>query len=376
MTDVVVVGAGGAGIAVARQLTSEFGMSVVVVERSQRASADLSREGIGMRVGAQVVSVQSGADGTLYVNTVGTAGPDRVAARAVVLATGARERTLAGRMIASARLTGVVTATELRAGGAPAGRRAVVLGGDREAFAAMRSLRLHGGRAQAVVTPWPRHQAGTWSYWLARLLHVFTLHTDAYVTRVHGHDQVTGVELTYRDGRTVNLDCDGLLLTGDWVPEYELAMRSGLVMDRTTGGPAADTGGRTSRAGMFAVGSLIAPGAAAQQATANASSVANAVADYVATGEWFRGIPVDIAAPIDWVAPALAVPLESEGRFVLSATTLRDEAAVIVRQGDRVLGTYDVGSVTPGVPFDIPASWCASVAGDGPDVDVRFAAPA
>jgi hypothetical protein len=202
---------------------------------------------------------------------------------------------------------------------------------------------------------------------------MFTLRTDAYVTRVLGETSVRGVELTFRDGRVEVVECDGLLLTGDWVPEYELSMRSGLMMDRATNGPASDTGGRTSRVGMFAVGSVTAPGAGQSQAAAGAQATANAVADYLTTGEWFRGLPIDIAAPIDWVSPALAVPLESLGRFVLSATTFRDEATIVVAQGERVLGTYPVARVTPGVPFDIPADWCSLVAPDGPDLSVRFA---
>lgn len=374
VTDVVVIGAGAAGLAVAHELNRAFGMSVIVVEREQRAAGTehAVRAGIGVRLGTQVVSVQSSSDGSLQVNTVGVGGPDRVAARAVVLATGCRERTQSGRLIPGARLRGVLTATELRHTKAVEGPVTVVLGADDEAFAAMRVLRLAGGKARYVVTPWHRHQASWWSFWVARLLHLFTLRPNAYVTRVLGTDRLTGVELTYRDGSVEHVACDTLLLTGDWVPEYELAMRAGLLMDRATGGPATDTGGRTSRKAMFATGSLTRPGARGDLATADSSAVANAVADYLATGEWFRGMPINLAAPIDWISPALAMPSESDAGFVLSATAFRDSATVAFSQGERQLGSYAVPSTAPGIPFGVPGDWCLSIDADGPEINVSL----
>jgi len=187
VTDVVIIGGGEAGVGIATRLSRQFGPSVVVVERELSAPGcdAASRAGIGVRLGAQVVSVQSSSDGSLYVNTVGVDGPDRVAARAVVMATGCRERTMASRLIPGGRLPGVLTASALRRSKSVPGPTTVVLGADDEAFAALRVLRLAGGRARTVVTPWHRHQAKAWSYWVARLLHLFVLRPNASDRKLH-----------------------------------------------------------------------------------------------------------------------------------------------------------------------------------------------
>ena len=62
--------------------------------------------------------------------------------------------------------------------------------------------------------------------------------------------RVTGVDVTYRDGRVEHITCDTVVLTGDMVPEYEVAMRSGLLIDSATKGPAVDATARTSRTGV------------------------------------------------------------------------------------------------------------------------------
>ena len=374
MTDVVVIGAGEAGSDLARVLSRSFNLSVIVVDRAPviTTADDLDRSGVQVRRGAQAVTIKAANDGNFHVNTVGVRGPDTVVGRVVVLATGAHERTLAGRMIAGTQLDGVYTGTDLRQSRMVPGHSAVVLGADREAFATLRVLRLAGARAKLVVTPWHRHQVGRWEFLLTRLVHAFALRTNSYVTRILGDWRVTGVELTHRDGSVSTTSCDTVILTGDWVPEYELAMRTGLLMDRSTHGPAVDTGGRSSRKGIFAVGSVVHPATGRTESLANVDAVATAIADFVASGEWFKGQPVDAVAPLNWVAPAFAVSSETEGQFVATATTFRDEATLVLTQGVHELGRYELGPISPDQCLTFPADWCADIDPEGIEITARL----
>lgn len=355
MTDVVIVGGGPAGRAVAECLP---GRSVVVVDRA---------------AGAQVVSVLSGTGGALHVNTIGVDGPQTIVARAVVLATGSRERTQGARLIAGTRVTGVHTVSEVRADPGVVGRSAIVLGGDRHGFEGVTLTRRAGARVKAVVTPWHRHQVSAWTFWLARLRNALVLKTNAYITAVYGTEHITGVQIVYRDGHTEDVACDTLVLAGDFVPEYEVALRSGLLIDSVTKGPAVDATGRTSRPGVFAVGSVVQPGW--DGAVLNAQATADGVQHYLDSAQWVRAREITVAAPLDWVAPAFVAGPAPQTRFVLNAKVFRDDAAVVVRQDARELGRYESGPVQADAPFTIPGDWTRDLDPQGGSVTVDLVTP-
>ena len=53
--------------------------------------------------------------------------------------------------------------------------------------------------------------------------------------------------------------CDTVVFTGDWIPDHELARRSGVAVDRGSRGPVVDEQFRTNRRGVFAIGNLVHP---------------------------------------------------------------------------------------------------------------------
>ena len=141
---------------------------------------------------------------------------------------------------------------------------------------------------------------------LARVRNALSLKTGAYITAITGHERVTGVDVTYRDGRVEHITCDTVVLTGDMVPEYEVAIRSGLLMDSVTKGPAVDATGRTSRAGVFALGSVVNPGWVGGPVGARA--VAHGVRRYLDEGQWPRAVEVRAGTQLQWVSPAFPLP--------------------------------------------------------------------
>lgn len=268
--DVLVVGAGPAGLAAAAALTTA-GVAVDVVDRAHRS-------GPGVRGG--VTAIGWAAPRTL--DLVGQGGPERIAARAVVLATGARERPRGARLVPGTRPAGVYTGGELIGAvrrGNRIGRRAVVVGGERISDTAVRTLRGAGVLVAAVVTDEdvPARRARTQP--IAR----------AVVTRLYGVDRLSGVGIRLRDGRTRTLSCDTVVFTGGWIPEHELARRAGAAIAPGTRGPVVDGDFRTTVPGVFAVGSLLTGADPANSAARQGRSLTGPVLDYLADGAWPPG---------------------------------------------------------------------------------------
>ena len=75
------------------------------------------------------------------------------------------------------------------------------------------------------------------------------------------------------------MPCELVVLTGDWVPDHELATSAALTADPVTRGPRVDAALRTSRLGVFAAGNLVHPVDTADIAALDGSHVAAAVRD-------------------------------------------------------------------------------------------------
>jgi len=76
--------------------------------------------------------------------------------------------------------------------------------------------------------------------------------------------------------------CDTVILTGDWIPDNELARLRGLDFDRGSLSPLVDTSLRTTAEGIFAAGNLLHPVDTADVAALDGRHVATSVRDYLA----------------------------------------------------------------------------------------------
>jgi hypothetical protein len=207
-------------------------------------------------------------------------------------------------------------------------------------------------------------------FWLARLRNALVLKTGGYVTAVRGAERLTGVQVTFRDGRTEEVSCDTLILSGDFVPEYEVALRSGLLVDAVTKGPAVDATGRTSRVGIFAAGSLVHPGW--QGGSLNAAGTAAGVRRYLESGDWPRAVEIVVQPPLEWVAPAFIASSAPDTRFVLNTKVFREAAVIVARQSGRELSRTEVGAVEPDAPFSISGDWSADLDPRGGPVSLEL----
>ncbi|MGW0121194.1 FAD-dependent oxidoreductase [Streptomyces sp. NPDC003327] len=367
--DVLVVGAGPAGLAAAARLAAAGAGRVEVLEREPAAGGvprHCAHPGFGtdargraldgpaaarravrtaLRAGAAVRTGVSatGWSGPLTLEVTAPTGTERIGARAVLLATGARERPRGARLLPGSRPAGVFTTGELQrtvallgsgdretvaAGREALGRRAVVVGGEPVARHAVRALRGAGVHVVAVVTEGARTAA------LGAVPPPLLVET--VVTEVVGRGRLSGVAVAGRDGRARLLRCDTVVLTGDWVPEHELARSGGLPLAPGSRGPLVDAGFRTGAPGVFAAGNLLRGVEAAVAAAAEGRAAAGAVLDHLAGRSGpCAGVPVETAGPLRWVVPGLLGP----GDAPLSVRAARplSRPVLTVGQGGAVL---------------------------------------
>ncbi len=322
--DVLVVGAGAAGLAAAGALAAAGVGRVEVLEQQPSAGGVLRyapwacgawpdpraprRAPAGREAARRLLDAATGAGalvrtgwtvtgwaGPLTLAATGPGGRELITARAVVLATGARERPRAARGVPGARGEGVFTGEgALRALDEPGqllGATAVVVGSaDDAGYRVAGALRQAGTRPVALVGA-PSLGPSPWRA-LTRLGWGVPVLGDAAVTELTGAGgRVTGVRLRRADGAMAQLDCAAVVFCGSWVPENELAAAAGLAVAADLGRPAVDAEGRTSHPGVFAVGGLPHPAGPGRRtgprhAAARARALATAVAQHLAGAPW------------------------------------------------------------------------------------------
>ena len=165
-------------------------------------------------------------------------GIEIVKARATILATGARERPRAARPIPGARPQGVYTTGQLQGWARvhlhrrEVGRRAVVVGTELVSWSAVLTLRDAGCRALLMITSRARPESYAPVGFAGSALLRVPVETCRRVSRILGGERLEAVDIEdTRTGAIRTVECDCLVLTGDWIPDHELVRDAGLDLD-------------------------------------------------------------------------------------------------------------------------------------------------
>lgn len=286
--DVAIIGAGPAGLAAATALKAAGVRHVVVLEREQDAggiprscghfpfgmrefkrvlkgpayAARLVTQaldvGVDIRTGTTVTEIHPG--GT--VSFVSSKGTGRITADRVIYATGVRESTRAARLISGVRTQGVMNTGALQSMIYLKHRRPfrnpVIIGSELVSFSALMTCRHAGIRPVAMIEA-ANKVIARWPSSLFPRLHGVPLLTGMRLTSINGPTQVEDVELVDQHGKPKKVRCDGVILTGAFLPESALGRCGHLVIDPGTGGPQVDQWGRCSDPAYFACGNILRP---------------------------------------------------------------------------------------------------------------------
>jgi thioredoxin reductase len=406
--DVVIIGAGPAGLTAARYLRAAGVPSVLVLEREAQPGGiprHSDHLGYGLRDLRTVLSgpayarrlaelaAAAGADIRLATMVTGWAadrsllvtsprGQRRIDARAVVLATGARERPRSARLVPGDRPDGVFTTGELQnhvhLQHQPPGTSAVIVGAELVSWSAVLTLRAAGCRAALMTTEYGRPEAYAAITAAGRLGLRVPVARRTRVTRVIGRDRVRAVELEHLDsGKRRTFACDTVVFTGSWIPDHELARLRGIEIDPQHRGPVVDSALRTTADGIFAAGNLLHPVDTADVAALDGRHVSGPVRRYLDLDldhDRPPGPAVRLRAepPFTWVAPGLIRPGEippTRGHASLWASEHRPFPRVTVRQGGRVIAQRRLSwPVSPGRVSRVPWTLFTQVDPDAGDV--------
>ncbi len=308
--DVLVVGAGPAGLSAAIELKKRGIKNILVVDREPEAGGmprlchhtgygreDLWRiysgpryaryyrelaekSGVEIRTSTTITGwngasashqtgghfpIESGATHSLTFTS--PSGLGEIEAQAVLLATGVRERPRAARMVPGTRPQGqgIFTTGSLQRfvyqEHLPVGNRAVIVGAELVSLSALMTLMHADVKCLAMTTEEDVHQIEfpyvVMKWALADILTRTPIMTNTTVTNIFGHKRVEGIELTQANGQVEVKECDTVIFTGDWIPENEMARLGGLTIDPITRGPKIDAEFHSSVKGVFVAGNLL-----------------------------------------------------------------------------------------------------------------------
>jgi thioredoxin reductase len=285
--DIAIIGSGPAGLSAAIALRQGGIHQVVVLERESEAGGvprHCAHPPYGLRefgrimtgpayarrlveqaraAGVQIRCLQSVTrllpDGLLEIAIPD--GRQQIQARRVLVATGVRETPRSARLLSGDRPLGVLNTGALQAyinlHRLIPFHHPVILGTELVSLSAIATCRTHGIWPAAVIEANNRPTARFPLTLLPRLLGIPLL-LGREIQAIHGTARVEAVTVRRAgDGVVRDIVCDGVLLTGQFLPEASLIRASHLALDPASQGPAIDQFGRCSDPAYFAAGNIL-----------------------------------------------------------------------------------------------------------------------
>lgn len=316
--NVLIVGAGPAGLSAAIELKKQGIKNILVVDREPEAGGmprfchhtgfgreDLWRMWQGPKYAkyyrdlADKMDVEVQTSTTIlgwrapttekYLEFTSPSGLGEIHAQTVLLATGVRERPRSARMIPGTRPQGIFTTGSLQRfvyqENLQVGKHAVIVGAELVSLSALMTLMHANVKCAMMVTEEERHQiefpyiAMKWA--IADILTRTPIITNSKVTNIFGQKRVEGIELTHQNGQAELVECDTIIFTGNWIPEHEIARLGGLQINPVTRGPVIDANFHSSVNGVFVAGNLLRGVETADHCAIEGKQAAQSIAKFI-----------------------------------------------------------------------------------------------
>ena len=293
--DLLVVGAGPAGLASAIAAREQGVESILVLEResmpggilrqcihngfglhrfheeltgpeyAQRDIDNAAALGIPVECGTTVLTVSADRSVTCVSPEYGFR---RIQAGAVILAMGCRERPRGALCTPGTRCAGIYTAGTaqrfVNLEGYMPGHRVVILGSGDIGLIMARRMTLQGAKVLACVEIMPFSSGLNRNIVQCLEDYGIPLYLSHTVTNIYGRDRLTGVTIAKVDaerkpipGTEIDFKCDTLLLSCGLIPENELSSGAGVKLSSATQGPVVSETLETSVPGIFACGNVL-----------------------------------------------------------------------------------------------------------------------
>ncbi|MFH1397753.1 MAG: FAD-dependent oxidoreductase [Candidatus Omnitrophota bacterium] len=290
--DLIIVGAGPAGMAAAISAYENGVEDILLLERDQYLGGILNQcvhTGFGLNYFKEILTgpeyahrfieklkgikaievslksfvVRLSANKTLTYLKPGAL--ETTQAKALIMATGCREKTREMVHIAGRRPAGIFSAglvqKLINIEGLLPGREIVIVGSGDIGLIMARRFTLEGAKVKAVVEI-QQHTRGLVRN-VVQCLEDFDipLYMRHKISKIHGQDRVEKVDIVKVDeelneisGSQFQLACDTVLISVGLIPENELIEMAGVKLDKKTNSPVSDEVNRTSIPGLFVCG--------------------------------------------------------------------------------------------------------------------------
>lgn len=382
--DVVIIGGGPAGLAAAAELYRRGIRNLLVIEREKQLGGILRQcihDGFGLTRFQTALSGPEYAqrfidtieelnipyitDATVLevtherqVTAVTREGMRTWQAKAVILTMGCRERTRGAIGIPGERPTGVLTAGVAQAyinlfNTMPA-KEVVILGSGDIGMIMARRLTLEGAHVKAVfeIQPYPSGLPRN----IEQCLNDYDipLYLSHGITAIHGNTRLTGVTVSEVDenfkpipGTEKEYQCDTLILSVGLIPENELSLDAGVILDERTRGALVDENFQTAAEGIFAAGNVLHVHDLVDFVSIEAESLADSVAKYVKEGSLKpAAISINTDCNIGYTVPQR---VSGENEFTLSLRVKRPmrDCRIVVRQAGKEVAVKKMKKAIP-----------------------------
>ncbi len=376
MIDVAVIGGGPAGLAAALRCHREgvttmllernaelggilpqcihegfgnfiFGEMLTGPEYAQRYIDEVKKTDIQVKLNTMVLDIDSRKNITAVNPEDGLMD---IAAKAIILAMGCRERTRSQILLPGDRPAGIFTAgvaqRYINVEGLLPGRRAVILGSGDVGLIMARRLTLEGVIVEGVYEILPRPGGLTRNVVQCLDDYSIPLHLSHTITNIRGKKRVEGVTVAEVDshsrpikGTERYIPCDTVILSVGLIPENELSKQAHVEIDPKTCGPYVDESMETSVSGIFACGNVVHVHDLVDDVSEAADIAGKGAASHV-KGERERREPVSVVAGrnVSYVVPQVVHGrLKEDVTFFLRVKEIEKNVKITASSKENVL---------------------------------------
>ena len=394
--DAAIIGGGPAGLAAAAELYKKGVRNILILEREKSLGGILRQcihDGFGLTRFKETLSGPEYAQRFIdmveemqipYVTdtTVLSITPDKrilaasregmleIQAKAVILAMGCRERTRGAISIPGERPAGVYTAgvaqSYINLHNKMVGKEVVILGSGDIGMIMARRLTLEGAHVRAVFEIQPYSSGLPRNIEQCLRDYDIPLYLSHTVTDILGKERLEGVVVSQVDERMQPIPgtektwaCDTLILSVGLIPENELSLGAGVVLDGRSKGAIVDEHYQTNVDGIFAAGNVLHVHDLVDFVSGEAERLADAAAAYIREGA-LPACALEVVTDVN-VTHTIPQKISGESSFLLSLRVKRPmkDCELQICQGGQVIKKKKFKKAIPAEMIQIPVDGAA-----------------